>query len=125
MSAAVGRSNLIELVDQNKHLFYQGNRQWWEREAFMRILPEDTTCAPPTRIIGLGKIPKSDAGLPRAVDLAHAYIADSTNPIWQNWIWCADKDANGQRVFVGVVNGLFEFHRHLAISTRWGQASWS
>lgn len=122
MSVACGKENLLEIREKHRDLFYR--QEWFTRESFMRILPDDATPAPPTKVTGLGKVPKSDAGLPRAVDLAHAFVADPTNPIWENWIWCADKDANGQRVFVGVVNGQFEIHRHLAVTKRWGVACW-
>jgi hypothetical protein len=123
MSSAVGRMNLLELREKHPALFY--SQSWFVREAFMRVLPnDDAPTVPPKRIHHTGQIPKPDADLPAAVDLAHAFVLHPDDPMWDRWYWTSDKDASGQRVFVGAVNGKFELHRHLAITERFGQAAW-
>lgn len=62
--------------------------------------------------------------LPSAATLVALYVLDPTNALWDHWLWCADLDSRGQRVYVGVMNGLLEVHRHLHLTERWGVVEW-
>lgn len=110
---------LTELRHARPELFYDQN--WFIKESFMRVLPEGEAKAPP--LLRARNIPGQKDKLPRAVDLAHAFIKSPKDPVWAYFLWSADKDALGQRVYVGGAcerNGFrFEIHRHLAIDTRW------
>ncbi len=109
---------LTELRHARPDLFYR--QDWFLRERFMQCYPTGETSV---RVGTRGAIPTSADGLPRAVDLAHLYVADPTHAMWRFYWWCADTDAKGQRVYVGGVcaaNGLkFEIHRHLHITDQW------
>ena len=117
--------NLLDLRLAHPHLFYA--QDWFLGESFMRALagpPVET----PTRILHGGRVPAADAALPVAIDLAEAFIRDPYAAIWRRFLWCADHDHLGQRIYVGGVsaeNGhRFEIHRHLAITEKWGCPSW-
>jgi len=115
---------LSELRAAYPELFYAQN--WFRREAFMKHPPLDTVRETPVAAV-VGVIPKANTKLPRAVDLAHAFVRDPLAPEWALFWWCADCDALGQRVYVGGVgahnNHKFEIHRHLAISEKWAVAA--
>lgn len=113
---------LREILAAHPDRFYR--QSWYEREAFLDIdvqtavrLPAFTVCATP-----------NGQELPRAAMLAALYLQYPKAPIWDKWLWCRDTDHLGQRVFVGgvsVSNGyLFEIHRHLHITPRFGVATW-
>ncbi len=116
---------LIELMAAHPSLFYR--QAWYAHEAFLRALPNERTPRTPKKIIGRGAVPFSSKGLPLAVDLANAYVRDPLNPIWDDYIWTRDTDAQGQRVYVGgCANGhAFEIHRHIHISDRFGIPQWT
>lgn len=116
---------LLELREAFPTLFYP--QTWYVTEAFMRTLPSDPRPPRPARIGQCGRIPRSSRGLPVAVDVAHWYVEHPDDPIWRHYLWCADVDSDGQRVYVGGVNPLrlgpsggFQVHRHLVITRRWG-----
>ncbi len=120
-----GPMTLVELLATYRGLFYAG-QSWYANEAFLRTLPNEREPRTPTRISHLGKVPRTSKGLPLAVDLANAYVRDPMNDIWDGYLWCRDRDSQGQRVFVGgLANGHgFELHRHLHITDRFGVPSW-
>ena len=120
MSIACGPMTLAELRAASPHLFYA--QTWFSGEAFLRTLPSDPLPAAPTRLVRLGEIPSSRQGLPSAVDLAHQYVQSPDAPIWRKYLWCAETDRDGQRIYVGGVTATtgFQIHRHLAITMKWG-----
>lgn len=115
---------LTELRNAHPDRFHDQN--WYVKEAFMRILPEGEARRPP--LLAARNIPGAKDKLPRAVDLAHAFLKNPEDPVFAYFLWCADKDALGQRIYVGGVserNGYkLEIHRHLAIDTRWAVPFW-
>lgn len=112
---------LTELRRQYPELFYR--QDWFLRERFMGIYP-NTTPMPLPRARMRGVVPDEVRTLPRAVDLAHAYVNNPEADCWTSYWWTADTDAKGQRIYVGGAtkeNGRrFEIHRHLAITEQWG-----
>lgn len=123
MSAAVERMNLLEIIESHPKLWYR--QTWYLGEAFLRVLPDDDAFTiPPRRLVRTGQAPKSSEGLPRAVDLAHAYVLQPDDPIWQRYHWTADTDKDGQRVYMGVNNGRMELHRHIHLTERFGCPVW-
>ena len=97
---------------------------WYAREAFLDF------DAPPAIVLPKFHEAASPDGLelPRATLLAHLYLTYPKAAIWGKWLWCKDTDHLGQRIFVGgasATNGrLFEIHRHLHITPRFGVATW-
>lgn len=123
MSTAAYRMNLLELIEEHRNLFYR--QTWMLGEAFMRVLPDDDAMTiPPRRLVRTGQAPKSGDGLPRAVDLAHAYVLNPDDPIWLRYLWTADTDKYGQRVYMGVNDGKMELHRHIHLTERFGVPTW-
>ena len=127
MSIACGPRNLLELRDAHPDKFY--SQSWFAREAFMRTLPSDPLPIRPSRLVRLGQVPKSSTGLPRAVDLAHLFLAHPDDAIWGSWLWCSDVDSSGQRIYVGGVSSAngrrFEIHRYLHLTMQFGVPSWA
>lgn len=125
MSAAVGRMNLVELLDRHKKLFYFGYRQWWVGESFTRILPSDPLPPLPKKIIWRGVVPRNDKGYPRAVDLATLYVQSPDAWIWKQGyrFLCADKDKEGRRVYLLWEDGLMQLHRWDEPNMNWGCAA--
>lgn len=115
--------SLRDLIAAHPGRFYE--QTWYFREAFL-----DWPRTYPVRLPGFMPQAAVDArdDLPRAVTLAELFLQYPHEPIWSHYLWCADTDALGQRVYVGGVsptNGhRFEIHRHLHITDRWGVASW-
>jgi hypothetical protein len=114
--------NLTELRRAFPAQFYR--QDWFLDEAFMRYLPSGASALPVAASRGG---PPSDVAvlraLPRAVDLAHAFLRQPNAYIWRSYLWTCDTDTKGQRVYVGGAcpeNGhRFEIHRHLFISDQW------
>lgn len=123
MSEACGAMNLLELREHFPDRFYA--QCWFLGEAFMRALPsEGRYTIPPRRIVHIGRKPKQRAGLPSAVDLAHAFVVFPNDPIWDKYLWTSDSDQFGQQVYVGAHAGKFEIHRHIHLTERFGTPSW-
>lgn len=122
---------LREIRAAYPHLFHP-NQDWFEGEAFMdTLLPGDTAVAPP-RVVGVPELllpPKAlyliAEKLPLAATLAMAYVHHPQAEVWRRYLWTRDVDALGQRVYMGVNNGLMEIHRHLHLTERWGIPVWS
>lgn len=122
--------NLLELRTKYPDRFYP--QDWYLTEAFAHVdFTQTVPLMPPRSIIGVsrGREPATGKHLTTAVILAHHFLADPTNSIWGFYLWCADTDHRGQRVYVGGVceeNGYrFEIHRHLRLSERWAIPSWA
>lgn len=102
---------LTELLATYRTLFY--SQHWYEGESFTRTLPNERVQRIPTKLAPIHDRPTYDRDLWLAVDIANAYVCDPTNPIFDDYILCRDRDALGQRVYVGgCANGKgFEIHR--------------
>jgi catechol 2,3-dioxygenase-like lactoylglutathione lyase family enzyme len=124
----VGRQvNLHALRREHSHLFY-GSQSWFIGEPFMLTkLPADAPATipevkPVAHWLRDGTSPARK--LPLAITLASLYVQYPDDPIWSRYLWCADLDSQGQRIFVGDNGKGFEIHRHLRITARWGMAVW-
>ena len=117
---------LRELRRAYPELFY--DQTWFEGEPFLdTTAPLDAPTAPPSNVL-TGVDPNHWAFLPLAVTLAQQFVRHPGSLIWTRYLWCADTDRYGQRIYVGGATGAnggkFEIHRHLAINERWGVATW-
>lgn len=117
--------NIIEILDRYPSLFY--SQSWYRGEAFTRMLPVGPISFAPSGVHFVGQVPPPNAKLRHAVDLIACFLKYPSDPIWNDYLWTADKDANGQRVYIGgMANGKgFELHRHIHLTERFGTPSWS
>lgn len=117
-----------ELIAAHPDRFY--SQTWYEDEAFM-----GWPCSYPIRLPKFFSNPDISglslaelATFPRACMLAELFLKYPQSPIWMHYLWCADTDHLGQRVYVGgatLENGnRFEIHRHLHLTGRWGVCVW-
>ena len=111
---------LRELRDTRPELFYP--QSWFDGEAF---LERDVTSVPMPDLV----LPTTDARnapiLMSAATLAGLYAKDRSDPIWGHYLWTADLDQYGQRVYVGDNGRGLEIHRHLHLTDRWGVPLWT
>ena len=109
---------LRELRALYPDLFYK--QDWFEGEPFMDVRVDEPSEMPAAHI------PANMSGtiLPSAVALTWAYVLNPAARLWDHWFWCADTDRDGQQIFVGKRAGLWEIHRHLRVTDRWGVALW-
>lgn len=113
---------LRELIAAHPSLFYA--QTWYECEAFM-----DREHSVPTKSLeGVTfRLSADSRGLgwhPFVVEYAYWYVQDPAHPLWTHYLWCAETDAKGQRVYVGQNGKGFEIHRHLDLTERWGIPVW-
>lgn len=113
---------LRELIAANPDRFLA--QTWYDAEPFM-----DIDCPPAIRLPAFSSAPSPNGhDLPRAAMLAQLYLLYPAAPIWEQYLWCKDTDRLKQRIYVGGVsefNGrVFEVHRHLHVTPRWGVATW-
>ena len=118
--------NLIRLVRKHPNLFLP--QDWYADEDFAwRDRGSVTTRDVPT-FTPLAAVNGQDSALPFATELAACYAVTPLADVWQRFIWCADTDHLGQRIYVGGVsdaNGRrFEVHRHLVVTSKWGVVVW-
>lgn len=102
------------------HLFYR--QDWYVGEDFM-----ERECAELDQVPHFRPAYSAEEApqLYFAGTLAGTYIRHPEADIWQNYIWTADVDQHGQRVYVG---GLYlgkglQIHRHIHITERFGVAA--
>lgn len=104
------------------HLFYP--QTWCEREAFMDTpLPSQSRGWPSD--VRMSYAPADGVDLPLAVELLWLYIQRPDAPMWSRYLWCADTDHLGQRIYLGCNGHGMELHRHLHLTTRWGIPVWA
>jgi hypothetical protein len=116
-----------ELLVQHPALFYP--QAWYLEEAFVDApMLEGWPAYPPAEMQYRGIPPEvilwDFCDQPPAVVLCNQYVAYPRHPAWNGYIWTADKDAQGQRVYVGSNGRGLEIHRHLHITNRWGVPRW-
>jgi hypothetical protein len=118
--AGISLMDLHGIRDIYQELFHP-NQDWFRDEEFAKRQVE-TTLTMPT---GVYRGPRDGVHFhPFASALAALYVRYPDDPIWDNYLWCADTDRHGQRVFMGKNNGKMEIHRHLHLTDRWGSALW-
>jgi hypothetical protein len=108
---------LARLIAENSGMFYP--QEWFNGEAFLEREPRPWL-GWPDRVAPF-IVPELGGALEyTAADLAALYLEDPTRPLWRRYLWTADKDHLGQRVYVGDNGRGFEIHRHLHLTERWG-----
>lgn len=107
---------LAAMVAANPEMFY--GQTWYEGEAFMRSPASGRLSA--VSVESRGSAPPAGTLLPTAADLAELYVRAPHADLWLDYIWTADFDSQGQRVYVGgTSNGHgFEIHRHIHLADR-------
>ena len=116
---------LRELLDAHPAAFYP--QTWYAFESFLDTPVSAMPLDLPLRLVTRDRPPNElEAALaPHAAHLAALYIANPSAPIWDRYLWCADVDAHGQRVYVGCNGAGFEIHRHLHITGRFALPLWT
>ena len=114
---------LAEIVAAHPDDFYR--QDWWKAQAFAHeghghVLTMPTEVKP---------VDPSYVGfLPYAASLALLYVTDPGAECWRSFLWTADVDDEGNRVYVGGLGiygiELFQIHRNLEIDERWGCGVW-
>ena len=112
------------------------NQDWYLKENFMtdsltdewymvrKYVFQNTRAQDPEQI-------SSELKLPSAVLCAYAFFINffsTSEYLWEHdFVWCIDKDHNGDRIYVGKYNDLtglnkngFSMHRHLALREWYG-----
>jgi hypothetical protein len=112
---------LRELRRVHPGLFHP-NQDWFRAEPFM-----DQQAIPVPMPDGM--LTTTDATvapvLMSAASLCALYVTAPELPIWSRYLWTADKDHKGQRVYIGNNGHGLEIHRHLHLTERWGCPLWS
>lgn len=110
------------------------NQDWYINERFAN----ESHNKPSWHLVGRGlvnhtrgKVPFQDLGLPSALILAYSFFITATCIgellFSDDFVWCSDKDANGDRIYVGryydplgIAKNGFSIHRHLSITEIYG-----
>jgi len=98
---------------------------WYYDEPFIDHDLTAMTLMMPDELVCITEPPAPNAELPYAAHLALLYIQYPDSPMWANYLWCADRDRHGQRVYVGSNGKGLEIHRHLRLSDRWVIPTWN
>jgi hypothetical protein len=117
--------SIIEMRDAHPTMFCP--QDWYLNEAFAHLKLPPIIGLPTHLIRCPHEVPLASADeLTDAVLLVGLYLAYPTEPIFRGYLWCADTDAEGQRVYVGgAANGRgLEVHRHLRLTERWSVPVW-
>ncbi len=104
---------LINVVDANPALFYE--QGWWREQEFAHA--DNTGLLTIPELVGPGVDPELAGFLPHASTLAMLYVSNPDHSTWRNFLWTADKDYHGNRVYVGGVGefGIEQFQVHRAL----------
>jgi hypothetical protein len=117
--------SIIEMRDAHPEMFCPG-QVWFNDEPFAH-LSLSPVIGLPTHVVRSPAPPVDvDDVLTDAVLLVGLYLAYPHDPLWRDYLWCADTDAEGQRVYIGgTANGRgLEIHRHLHLTDRWRVPVW-
>lgn len=121
--------------DKSEPCFY--NQDWYDHESFIDLpMPcgwqlireqvfEDSRAVSPEILLGQGRL------FPSAITCTYAFFAAwfcLGKRLWEHdFVWCADTDHNGDRIYVGKyhdIDGInkngFSVHRHLALRPCYG-----
>ena len=123
----MARVTLADLVRAHPKLFYP--QTWYLDEEFMHCPMEEALPGLPDAVLCSGVVPDDSWLSPTAVQLADLYVRIPDAEVWERFLWCADLDQWGQRIFVGGVTQVspraLQIHRHLHITKRWGIPRWN
>jgi hypothetical protein len=116
--------SIIEMRDAHPSLF--APQSWFDNEPFahLKLVPP---IGLPTHLVRHPEPPEDvDEALTDAVLLVALFLRYPNEALWRDYLWAADTDAQGQRVYVGgTANGRgFEIHRHLHLNHRWSVPVW-
>ena len=104
---------LREMIATYPEAFY-ANQTWYNQERFMDAHPRGEDFERwPDLVVSAGWTARY-----RAVELAALWMDDPTHPMWEHYIWTADRDGTGQRVYVGQNGKGLEIHRHIHLTDR-------
>ena len=113
---------LAEIRAAHPGLFHP-NQDWFNGHGFMDRLA-DQGVGMPDRVapnaVGYMLWPEPQS----AATLALLYVGNPESPIWERYLWTADTDDLGQRVYMGKNERGMEIHRHLHLTERWGLPVW-
>jgi hypothetical protein len=112
------------MVDANPGMFCP--QDWYLGEAFAH-LALSPIIGLPTHVVRLEDVNAiADEVLTDAVLLVGLYLQYPREPIFADYLWTADADAEGHRVYIGgTANGRgLEIHRHLHLTDRWRVPLW-
>jgi hypothetical protein len=120
--------------DNFEPCFY--NQDWYLRENFMTISLSNEWYIIRKSVFQNSRAQNpeqmsNDLRLPSAVQCAFAFFMNYFNTgeyLWEHdFVWCCDKDHNGDRIYVGKYNDItginkngFSIHRHLALRQCYG-----
>ncbi len=116
---------LREIITDNPHLFY--SQTWYEGEKFMEREAKEIPLPGFEQWSFYYTFPKQDAQRVSAADLALCYVKNPDAEVFTKYLWTDDLDSQQQRVYVGGTSntGLFEVHRHIQITSRFGLPKWA
>lgn len=109
---------ILDLLRDFPDLF-RTDQTWFIDEDFVRLdLPPLSRM--PRKALTCKAVSVDDVDqLTDAVLLLELYTRYPTDKLWLRYLWTADTDHLGQRVFIGVNDGKMELHRFLHITSRW------
>ena len=75
-------------------------------------------------LVALPHPPRQQDIAPAVAQLAAMYIRHPNHLMWQQYLWCAESDLLGQRVYVGSNGQGLEIHRHIHLTERFVLPLW-
>jgi hypothetical protein len=117
--------SIIEMRDSSPGLF--APQDWYLNESFAHLTLPPIIGLPTHLIRCPHAVPEGAVDeLTDAVLLVGLFLRYPDEPIFRGYLWCADTDALGQRVYIGgTANGRgLELHRHLHLTERWSVPLW-
>jgi hypothetical protein len=119
---------LRTIREENADAFHP-NQDWFDGEAFMDVELTPAMVIDARQPTGFQRCNAPGWHLDllpfaHAVVLAHLYMLDPAADVWQMYLWTLDRDARGQRVYLGQNGRGLEIHRHLRLTDRWAIPLW-
>jgi hypothetical protein len=111
---------LRDLIAAHPGLFYR--QDWYRGEPFVerQAIPLPV----PDRVLTTPDATNAPL-LMSAASLCALYVTVPDSPIWGRYLWTADRDSKGQRVYVGSNGHGLEIHRHIHLTERFGVPLWT
>jgi hypothetical protein len=117
--------SILQMRDAHPDMFCPQDWYVGENFAHRALMP---VIGLPTHLARCPQPPHPEHGdlLTDAVLLVGLYLRYPLDAIFRGYLWTADTDALGQRVYVGgTSNGRgLEIHRHLHLTERWSVPVW-
>lgn len=120
--------SLLELRAEHPTLF--APQTWYDEEPFAKRQDGIALLGLPTQVVPcVNPLPH---WRPLAVEVANLFVLYPDESVWDGFLWTADRDRWGQRVFVGgrqmkrgfAGDGRFQVHRWVTPTIGWGDAVW-